>query len=45
MGTTKPIFFEDDQGNIETVTKERYILVLEQFWGDLEERVDLDEEG
>ena len=44
FGTIGIFFFEDDRDNADTVTKELYIPVLEQFWGEMEERVDLDEE-
>jgi hypothetical protein len=43
-GIIGPFFFEDALGDAVTVTKERYVPVLEQFWGELEEREDLDEE-
>ena len=38
-----PFFFKDDHGIAVTVTKERYVPVLEQFWGELDKHEDLDE--
>ena len=42
-GIIGPFFFEDDHSIAVTVTKERYVPVLEQFWGELDKHEDLDE--
>ena len=34
-GIIGPFFFEDAQGNTETVNKERYLVVLNKFWREL----------
>ena len=42
-GIIGQFFFEDDRVNTLTVTKERTVPELEQFWGELEKCEDLDE--
>ena len=42
-GIIGPFFFEDDHGIAVIMTKERYVSVLEQFWGELDKHEDLDE--
>ena len=32
-GIIGPFFFEDERGNVVTVTKERYVKIIELFWG------------
>ena len=34
-GLIGPFWFQDDEGNAQSVTKERYVQVLEQFWNEL----------
>ena len=42
-GIIGTFFYKNDHNNVVTVRKERYVPVLEQFWGELEKSEDLDE--